>query len=154
MRHQDRLDLPGFVLFQPRFDFGRTHRPVPLSFEGFHLGPEERCGIAPAHRKPPALQHQNFVPLGEDIGERRLPGAVAIGNVDVRASLGSEQPADVGQQAVGERQKRAAIDVDRRPVHRAQHLVWDGGGAWDGQKLAPRSHNHFALGRSLGELRS
>jgi hypothetical protein len=103
MGHQDRLDLRRFVLSQPRLNFGRTHRPIPLSFEDFHLGPEKRRSTAPAHGKSPAFQHQNFVVLREHIGEGCLPAAMAIRDINVGASLGSEQPAHVSQQTVGER---------------------------------------------------
>jgi hypothetical protein len=92
MGHQDRLDRPSLIFPQPGLDFGRADGATPISLKGLHVGAEKSRCIAPSHCKPTAFQHQNLITPRQHIGKRRLPGAMAVGDVDVRASVCAEQP--------------------------------------------------------------
>ena len=70
---------------------------------------------------------------------------MAVGDVDVGAALGVEHAGDVAQQAVGQRQQRAGIDVDRRAMHRPQDLVGHRRRAGDGQEFSARTYAHVCL---------
>ena len=132
--------LARLVLAQARLDLGRTYRAAPIPLEHLDVDAKPSGSIAPAHREPAAFQHQDLVPLREHVGQRRFPRAMPIGDVDVRASLGSEQPAEIAQQAIGELHQWPGIDVYRRAMHRPQDLVGYGGWTGDRQELASGSN--------------
>jgi hypothetical protein len=96
------LDLARRIASKARLDLLRAHRTPPITLEHFHFDAEPRRGVTPADGETPALQHQNLVALRQHVGERGLPRTVPVGNVDVRATRGSEQPAEVAQQAISE----------------------------------------------------
>src|SRR5262249_39840342 len=104
--------------------------------------PARGAAAAAAEGEAAALQHQDLVALAETVGEARPPGAGAVGDVDVGPPLGLEDAGHVGEQAVGQLEQRTGIDVDRRAVHGAQHLVGHGRRPWNCQKLTPGPYAH------------
>ena len=112
--------------------------------------------------KRPLSSTRILSPLRQHVGERGFPGAVAVGDVDVGAALGVEHAGDVAQQAVGQRQQRAGIDVHGRAMHRPQHLVGHRGRPGNGQELTACTHAHSdvssaptgraAEGSTIGDL--
>jgi len=108
--------------------------------------------IAPVDGKAAAFQHQDLVTLGQHVGEGGFPGAMAVGDVDVGVTRGVEHAGDVAQQAVGQRQQRARIDVDGWAVHRPQHLVRHRRRPGYCQKFAPRTHTHVLPPRCEGDI--
>ena len=119
-----------------------ARRKSPLSISD--VAAEQRRRLAPADREAAAFEHQHLFAAREHVGECGLPGAVAVGDVDVGAALRAENLADVGEERVGERHQRAGIDVDRRPVHGAQHLVRHHGRTRDRQEFAAGADGHWA----------
>ena len=101
--------------------------------------------LAPTDGEAAAVECENAVASRKHIGQRRFPGAMAVGDVDVGAAAGAEQASQVGQETIGERQQRSRIDVDRRTVHGPQHLVRYRGGTGNGQEFAPCSNDHLTL---------
>jgi hypothetical protein len=136
------LDRAGLVRPQTLLELGRPHRAAPISGQHLHLDAELCGSFAPAERKPAAFEHQHLVPARQHVGQRGFPCAVPVGDVDVTAPGGGKQPAQVAQEAVGDRQQRAGIDVDDGAMHRPQHFVRHRRRPGDGHEFAPGSDNH------------
>ena len=149
---KDRLDGVILVLPQPGFDLGRPHRAAPVALQHFDLDAHRGGGIAPADREPAALQHQHLVAARQHVAERRFPGAMAVGDVDVGLSRGGEQPAEIAQQAVGQLHHGVGIDVERRAMHRAQHFVGHCGGSGDRQKFPAGANDHCCYSLLVGQV--
>jgi hypothetical protein len=107
LRHQDRLDGLALVGLEPGLDLGRPHGPTHVALQDLDLDAHATGALAPADGEAAAFQHQDLVALGQNVGEGRFPGAVAVGDVDVGPALGVEHAGDVLQQAVGQRQQRS-----------------------------------------------
>ena len=120
---------------EPRCHLLRPHGAAHVALQHLDLGAQARGIIAPADGEPAALQHQHLVAARQHVGQCGFPGAVAVGDVDVGATLGLEHKSDIAQQAVGQRQQRAGIDIHRRAMHRAQHFIRDIRRPRDCQKL-------------------
>jgi hypothetical protein len=98
-----------------------------------------------------AAWHQQLVAARQYVGQRRFPCAMAVGDVDVGFALGGEQFREIGEQAVGQFQHLFGIDIERRAMHRLQHLVGHGGRSRDGQKFPARANGHllvFLIGKN------
>ena len=121
---------------------GRTARRM-SPFRTSTSTPMRRALSPQLMAKRPLSSTRILSPLRQHVGERGLPGAVAVGDVDVGAALGVEHAGDVAQQAVGQREQRPGIDVHRRPVHGPQHLVRHRRRPGNGQEFTPRSHAHL-----------
>ena len=128
------LDLAGVGL-EPRLDRLGPHRAAMSPASTSTSRAEHLRGLAPGDREAPAFQHQHLVAAREHVGQRRLPGAVAVRRVDVGAPRGAEDLAHVGEQPVGERDQRPRIDVDRRLLHGGEHRIRDDGRTGDGEEL-------------------
>ena len=155
LRHQDGLDRPatlGLVGFEVRFDLGRAHGPAHVAFQDLDLDAHAARRDAPADREAAAFQHQDAVALRQHVGEGGLPGAMAVGDVDVGVAVGAEHARDIAQQAVGQRQQGAGINVDGRPVHRPQHFVGHRRRTGNSQELTPCTHTHRFLHFVAGRL--
>ena len=116
----------------------RADGAAQAAFQDLDLDPHAAGVLAPAHGEAAALQNQDLVALGQHVGQRRLPGAVAVRDVDVRPPLGAEHARDVAVQALGQPQQRPRVQVDRRPVHRPQDFV--------GHRGRPRNGQEFPAG--------
>ena len=81
------LIVAALVGLEPRLDLGRPHGAAHVAFQDLDLDAHAACALAPADGEAAALQHQDPVALGQHVGERGLPGAVAVGDVDVGAAL-------------------------------------------------------------------
>ena len=143
LRHQHGLDGAPLVGLEARLDFGRPHGAAHVALQHLDLDTHATGILAPADGEAAALEHQDLVALGQHVGEGGLPGAVAVGDIDVGAALGVEHAGDVAQQAVGQRQQGARIDVHRRTMHRPQHLVGHCRRTRNRQELTPRTHAHL-----------
>lgn len=124
----DGLDRVLLVAAQPLLDLVRPHRAAPVALEHLDLGAHQRSRMAPADREPPALQHQHLVAARQHVAQRRFPGAVTVGDVDVGFALGRKQVRDVAEQALGQIGHLLGVDVDRRTMHRLQHRIGHRGG--------------------------
>ena len=144
LRHEYRLDRVRLVLPQPLFHLIWPHRAAPIALQHLDLDAHQPRGDAPADREASTLQHQYLVAAGQHIGNRRFPGAVTVGDVDVRPVPGREQFGEVGMQAVAQLDHVAGIDVQCRTVHGLQHLVGHCGGSGDGQKFPARANGHWS----------
>ena len=142
LHREDRLDAVILVLSQARFDFGGADRAAPVAFQHLDVGAHRARGIAPADRKPAALQHQYLVAARQHVGQRGFPGAMAVGDIDVGMTLGRKQRAEIGQQAVGHVDHLVGIDVECRAMHRPQHFIGHSGGPGNRQKLPARANGH------------
>ena len=111
-------------------------------------GKVSTCTPRPCGRAPPgggeqaALEHEDRVAAREQIAERRLPGAVAVGDVDVGLPARAEQLLQVGQAAGGDVEQRAGIDVDSWAMHGGEDFVGHRGGAGYAQKFAAVADGH------------
>ena len=142
LHREDRLDLVILVLAQPRLDLGGPDGAAPVALEHFHLRAHCRGGVAPADREAAAFQHQHLVAARQHVAERGLPGAMAVGDMDVGAALGREQFAEIAQQTVGQFHHLVGIDIERGAVHRPQHFVGHVGGPGDRQKFPACTNCH------------
>ena len=106
LQGENRLDSAAVVLAQAALDLSRAHGMPPVAFEKLDLQAEPRGGITPIDGKLAALQRQDLVAPRQDIAQRRFPRAVPVGDVDVTVPLSREQPAEVAQQTVGQRDQR------------------------------------------------
>ena len=152
LRHQNGLDLALGVGLQPRFHRFRPHRAGEVARQHLDLGAQHLGRLAPTDGEAPAFEHQHLVAAREHVGQRRLPGAVAVGGVDVGVALGAEDLLEVGEQAVRKRDHRAGIDVDGRPVHGGEHGIGNDGGTRDGEEFTACGKRHFQglYGRMTG----
>ncbi|MGY3077534.1 hypothetical protein ACVWZZ_003905 [Bradyrhizobium sp. LM6.10] len=91
MDDDDGLDRMLLVAAQALLDLVRPYRAAPVALEHLGLGAHQGSRMAPADREPPALQHQHFFAARQHVAQRRFPGAVTIGDVDVGLALGRKQ---------------------------------------------------------------
>jgi len=139
---EDRLDRAAVVGAQAGFDIGWPHRAPPIAGENFDLDAESRRSIAPSDAELAAFQDQNLVAARQHIGQRRFPGAMAVGDINVGTGCGSENFAEIAQHAIGQRDQRLGIDLDRRAVHRLQHFVGNIRRPRDRQEFTTRADGH------------
>ena len=137
-----RIALMPAVRLEPRLDRFGLHGAADVAREHLDLAAQHLRGLAPGDREAPAFQHQHLVAAREHVGERGLPGAVAVRRVDVGAPRGVEDAAHVGEQSIGERDQRPRIDVDRRPLHGGEHGIRDDGRARDGEEFTAGGNGH------------
>jgi len=142
--HQHRLDFVSGVFAQARLQLGRIDGAAPVAGQRLDLEPEHLRHLAPAGGEQAALQHQNLIAPGQHVAQRRLPGAMTVGDVDVSTPLGPKHPAQIFQAGHGHVLKRARIDVDRRAVHGAQDFVGHRGRARNAQKFTAVADGHRA----------
>ena len=145
LQRKNRLDCAGPVLAQAALDLGRAHRTVPVALENLDLEAESGGGFAPIQPKLTTLQNKDFVAPGQDIAQRRFPRAVPVGDVNVTAPLSREQPAEVAQQTVRQRDQRLRKNLHRGALHGLQHLVGDRGRSRYSEELAATANAHFFL---------
>ena len=137
---QNRLDAA--VGLELRLDRLRLHRAAVIARQHLDLRAQHLRGLAPGDREAPAFQHQHLVAAREHVGERGLPGAVAVRRVDVGAPRGVEDARHVGEQPIGERDQRPRIDVDRRLLHGGEHGIRDDGRTRDGEEFTAGGDGH------------
>src|SRR3546814_20031969 len=66
------------------------------------LDTEEGSHVAPEDREAAAAEHQHLVAAREDVGQRGLPGAVAVGGIDVGPPVaGAEEALRSEERRVG-----------------------------------------------------
>ena len=142
------LDLHGedgldpLIGAQAGFDIRRPHGVPPIALEDFDLDAEPRRGIAPSNAELAAFQDQNLVAPRQHIGQRRFPRAMAVGDIDVGTVRGAKHFAEIAQQAIGQRNQRLGIDLDRRAMHRLEHLVGNIRRPRDRQEFTTRANGH------------
>ena len=136
LRHQDRLDLALGVGLEPRLDRFRPHRAAEIAAQNLDLGAEHLGGLAPADGEAAAFQHQHLVAARQHIGQRRFPGAVAVGGIDVDFAGGGKDASRSASRLVGQRDQRPGINIDRRPLHRLQHGIGHDGRTRNGKEFA------------------
>jgi hypothetical protein len=144
LHHHDRLDGMLGVAAQPRFNLIGADRAAPVALQHLDVAAHRAGGVAPADREPAAFQHQHLVAARQHVADHRLPGAVTVGDVDVGLALGGEQPAEVGKKPLAERHHLLRVDVERRAMHRLQHLVGHGGRARNRQEFPSGADGHDA----------
>ena len=108
LRHQDRFDAAALISLQSILKFLGTHGAARTSFQNLDLDPHAASILPPAHGDATAFQNQDFVALGQHVGQRGFPGAVTVRDIDIRAALGAEHLRDIAMQAVCQSQQRAA----------------------------------------------
>jgi len=69
---------------------------------------------------------------------------MSVRDVDVGTCRGTEQSAEVMEEAVGKCYQWPRIHIDSRAMHRAQHFVGYRGWTWDRQEFATRSNGHVS----------
>src|SRR3984885_9167625 len=70
---------------------------------------------------------------------------MAVGDIDVGPGRGGKYFAEIAQEAVGQRDQRLGIDLDRRAVHRLEHFVGNIGRPRDRQEFTTRANRHVGL---------
>ena len=140
--HQHRLDGGAGIATQPRLQCRRIDGAPPVAAQCLDAKPDRARHLPPGGGETAALQHQHRIARRQHVDQRRLPGAVAVGDVDVASPGGAEDAAQVGEQAGGQRQQIGGIDVDRRAVHGAEHLVRHRGRPRNAEKFAPAAKRH------------
>ena len=130
------LISPLAVGLEPRLERFRLHRATEIAAQNLGLGAHHLGGLAPADGEAAAFQDQHLVAARQHVGQRRVPGAVAIGRIDVDLAGGCKDSLEIGLQARGQRDQRPGINIDRRPLHGLQHGIGHDGRTRDGKKFA------------------
>jgi hypothetical protein len=94
--HQDGLDRALGVTPQPLLQGRGIDRMAPAAAQDLGLDPQHRRHLAPGGGESATFQHQDAIAPREHVDQRRLPGTVAIGGVDVDLPRGAEHPAEIG----------------------------------------------------------
>ena len=148
--HQDGLDAMLAIGAKPLLEGCRIDRPARIAGEHLDRDAEHARQIRPGGGEQPALQRQHLIAARQDIGQRRLPGPMAIGDVDVNASRGAEHHLEIGEAGLGDVLHRAAIEIDRLTVHGRQHLVRQDRRPGRGQHLATAGDTHELASTDCG----
>ena len=108
--------------------------------------------MALAHRGPlvgeeAGFEHQDGVAGRQQVGQARLPRAMAGGVVHEQMLVGAQHAFHAGERRIIDLDEIRVVEVDTGAVHRPQHTVGDVGRAGVGEELAAAGfHGH---GRSL-----
>ena len=89
-------------------------------------------GPRPGAPEMPRGQHQGMIAPVQQVGIGGLPPGMAIADIDREMGRGAGQPLESGDHGVVFHGDRLAIDVGRGAMHGAQHPVWRGRGAGNG----------------------
>ena len=95
-----------------------------------------------------------MIPAREDIGVRRLPPAMAVGDVDCHMRVGQRHAPEVGDHGAGQVVQRALIDIRSGAVHGPQHPVGHDRGAGNGKVGPTVGQGHGAISGLLRQRRS
>src|SRR3546814_7143461 len=80
--HEDGPDLARRVRLETRLDGSRIDGVANTERPPLHLDANAGAHLAPQRREASAAEHQHLVAPRQPVGERGLPGAVAIGGAD------------------------------------------------------------------------
>ena len=117
--------------------FAEIHQIDSYSLQFGHLGP--------TMAETPGGRDQNTVARVEGIDQRRLPRAVAVGNVDRHVLCRASDGAQVRDEARCHLDEVALVDIGGGAVHGAQHLFGHDRGAGNGQIGAAVGKAHWGL---------
>ena len=136
MGQRHRLDTAVGIGAQRGLDPGRIGRALAAEVEPPDLHPHRLGRQRPAKAEAAGQDRQRMIPAREDIGVRRLPPAMAVGDVDRHMRVGQRHAPEVGDHGAGQVVQSALIDIRRGPVHGPQHPVGHDRGAGNG-KVGP-----------------
>ena len=142
MHKQHRLVGMGGIPGQRLRDPGRIH--IRRLAEIQNVAAEAHClrHAGPAMRKPSGGKHQNAVAAAVGVGQRRLPRAMAIGDIDCDIALGSSDPLQIRDDSRHHVHKLALVDIGSGTMHAAQHAVGHDRRAGNGQMAAAMGKGH------------
>jgi hypothetical protein len=110
-----------------------THPDGSDKVDDLDLRPQPARHHAPAMPEPPRRRDKHKVAPRQHIRQRRLPGRMAIADIDHRLMRRPRHRAQVGDQPRRHLDQFALIDVGRRPVHRRQHRIRHDRGSGNGK---------------------
>ena len=133
MHRQHRADAALRVGSQPLLDPPQIPGPVRPEVDDLDLRPQPARHLAPAMPEPPRRRDKHKVAPRQHIRQRRLPGRMAIADIDHRLMRRPRHRAQVGDQPRRHLDQFALIDVGRCPVHRRQHRIRHDRGSGNGK---------------------
>ena len=132
---------------QPLLDAARVECASPVAFQLLDLGAEVARELAPGPGEHAGGGHQHEIALAEEVHERGLPGAVAVGGVKEHPALRPEHPGEVGEARIGDGHEIGVDQVDGGAVHRGEHAIGDVGRPRRHQEVAAAQEFRIAHGR-------
>ena len=145
MRHEHRLDPMLGIGAQRRLEARGIGGRVQAEVDHIDLDPHRAGMFRPADAEPPGRHHQRLVPAREHVGDRRLPGAVTVRDVNRHMRGRHCNAPQVRQDRRGLLDDLALVDIRRGAVHRPQHPVGHGRGAGNGKIGAAVGEAHLDL---------
>ena len=150
LHRQHRLDAMVPIRTQPLLDAARVECASPVAFQLLDLGAEVARELAPGPGEHAGGGHQHEIALVDEVHERGLPGAVAVGGVEEHPALRPEHPGEVGETRIGDGHEVGVDQVDGGAVHRGEHAVGDVGGPGGHQEVASAQEFRITHGRWFG----
>ncbi len=147
MRGQHGADRMARVGAQRRLDAVKVNCGALAEIENFNLDPLTARHIGPAMAETARGRHQNPLAGGDRVGQRRLPCAVAVADIDGHPACRTGHGAQVGHKARRHLDQCALVDIRRRAVHGAQHLFGHDRWAGDGKIGAAVGKAHGGVSR-------
>jgi hypothetical protein len=135
VHHADRLDGVRRVLLQDRGNLGNIDAAPPVGMHRARLQAVLGGHHAPFFREIPGLDDQHLVAGGEQVDQRRLPGAVAGCGIHEQMLAGAQHALHPGIAGIEHRGEIRVHEVDRDVVDRPQDAVGDVRRAGIGEKL-------------------
>ncbi len=123
MHRQNGLDPLPAVRQQRGADPFGIDRRLPPMFEDIHLDSQALGHFRPAVTKSAGRRDQHRLARCDHIHQRRLPDAMAIGDIHRNMALRPRDMAQVRDQTGDHLVQVRRIDVRRRPMHGLKHPV-------------------------------
>jgi hypothetical protein len=139
---EDGLDLARGIGGQTLRERGGIDGAPRVALQDLDLDAHHPRHVTPPEREQAALEHQHGLAPRQHVGERGLPAPVAVGGVDVGAPRRPEDPRQILEKAVRDRDHVAGVDVDGRSMHRGEHRVGNVRGTRNAEELAPFGDCH------------
>ena len=130
------LDLVALVGGEALAELGELQSLAPIGADDLDLEAERLGQFLEAQRKVTGLDHQHQIAGREQVGDRRLPGAMAGRGVEEDLLVGLQDALHAAVAGTVDLEELRGEEVHHRPVHRPQHAVGDVGRARIVEELA------------------
>ena len=135
VHHAHRLDhMPG-VRGQRGLHAGDINAMAPVGGNRPDLDLQRAGHLRPFVGEITGLQQQDRVARRQQVGQRRLPRAVPRAGIHEQTVLGTQHALHPLEARVIDLAEVRVVEVDRRPVNRAEHAVGDVGRAGVGEEM-------------------